>query len=117
MNPFTQALSVCAAHGEGSVRYSWPKPGQTDPSPKVTYVKQYAPWGWIVGSGLYVDDIDAALARARRAALLITPAVLSAAILLSYWLAGSLSRPVMRATHRLTQYSEQAAVAVSHHIQ
>lgn len=33
------------------MRYMWPKPGHSKPSPKISYVKLYAPWGWVVGSG------------------------------------------------------------------
>ncbi|MFZ1614093.1 MAG: methyl-accepting chemotaxis protein, partial [Holophaga sp.] len=38
--------------------YYWSKPGLTGDFPKVSFVKQYGPWGWIVGSGVYVDEVD-----------------------------------------------------------
>jgi methyl-accepting chemotaxis protein len=41
------------------VEYLWPKPGTTEPVPKVSFVKLYRPWGWIVGSGVYLDDVQA----------------------------------------------------------
>jgi diguanylate cyclase (GGDEF)-like protein/PAS domain S-box-containing protein len=44
--------------GAGFVEYLWPKPGQYAPVPKISYVKAFQPWGWIIGSGLYRDDID-----------------------------------------------------------
>ena len=34
-------------------------PGEEEPVPKVSFVKLYAPWGWIAGSGLYLDDVSA----------------------------------------------------------
>ncbi|MGE0312278.1 MAG: methyl-accepting chemotaxis protein [Lautropia sp.] len=43
--------------GEGFVPYQWPKPGKTEAVDKVSYVKGFEPWGWIVGSGIYVDDL------------------------------------------------------------
>lgn len=46
----------------GFVDYRWPKPGTQEPVRKLSYVKMYAPWGWVVGSGVYLDDVDAALA-------------------------------------------------------
>jgi hypothetical protein len=60
---FQEMVRVCRASGEGRVAYMWPKPaanGQGDPvpSPKINYVKLYQPWGWIVGSGMYVDDVE-----------------------------------------------------------
>ena len=52
---FREFVKVCEAKGEGFVAYMWPKPGETQPAPKISYVKLYKPWGWIVGSGLYID--------------------------------------------------------------
>jgi methyl-accepting chemotaxis protein len=45
----------------GFVDYEWPLPGSRDPVPKVSFVRSYAPWGWVVGSGLYLDDVGAAV--------------------------------------------------------
>jgi methyl-accepting chemotaxis protein len=56
-----------APEGQGFVEYRWPKPGSTDPVRKLSFVRLYEPWGWIVGSGLYLDDVDdAATAEVRR---------------------------------------------------
>ena len=45
----------------GYVDYLWPKPGRDAPVPKVSYVQGFEPWGWVIGSGIYVDDVDAAV--------------------------------------------------------
>lgn len=37
----------------------WPKPGATDPVAKTSYVKAYQPWGWIIGTGAYLDGVAA----------------------------------------------------------
>ncbi len=47
--------------GEGVVEYLYPKPGGTVPELKATYLKAFAPWGWVIGSGVYVDDVKAAV--------------------------------------------------------
>lgn len=57
---FVEFVDVVAAQGEGFVSYQWPKPGVDAPQPKVSYVKGVPEWGWIVGSGVYVDDVRAA---------------------------------------------------------
>lgn len=46
--------------GAGFVPYLWPKPNAKHPVPKLSYVKGYTPWGWIIMSGIYVDDVDTA---------------------------------------------------------
>src|SRR5512145_1411598 len=60
---FVAFVEQVRREGEGFVDYMWPKPGHSEPVPKISFVKGYAPWGWIVGSGIYIDDVDAAYAR------------------------------------------------------
>jgi methyl-accepting chemotaxis protein len=55
---FIAFVETVKRDGGGFVDYYWPKPGASEPAPKVSYVKGFAPWGWIVGSGIYVDDLD-----------------------------------------------------------
>lgn len=62
---FKEFVKVCEATGEGFVDYMWPKPGQENPVEKISYVKLFKPWGWIIGTGLYVDDIAGELAALR----------------------------------------------------
>lgn len=45
--------------GQGFVNYQWPKPGLEKPVDKISYVMGFEPWGWVVGSGIYVDDLRA----------------------------------------------------------
>ncbi len=44
-------------HKEGYVDYVWPKPGEQHPSEKLAFAQGFEPWGWVVSSGLYVDDL------------------------------------------------------------
>ncbi|CAM3374757.1 methyl-accepting chemotaxis protein [Paracidovorax anthurii] len=55
---FVAFVDAVKANGAGFVYYMWPKPGSSDPVPKVSYVKGFAPWGWVVGSGVYVDTVE-----------------------------------------------------------
>ena len=57
--PFAQLLVEAARKGGGYVSYSWPKAGQTVPSPKIAYAQMTPDWKWVVGTGVYVDDIEA----------------------------------------------------------
>ena len=52
---FVEMVKAVQKTGEGSVSYIWPKPGQEDPVLKISYLKLYKPWGWILGTGVYVD--------------------------------------------------------------
>jgi methyl-accepting chemotaxis protein len=42
------------------VLYQWPKPGKDKPVQKLSFVKEFEPWGWVVGTGVYIEDIDSA---------------------------------------------------------
>ncbi|MCC6397931.1 MAG: cache domain-containing protein, partial [Bacteroidetes bacterium] len=54
---FREFASVCREQGAGFVNYYWPKPAMRDPVHKLSYVRLFEEWGWIVGMGLYTDDV------------------------------------------------------------
>ena len=58
---FIEMVNVAKKDGAGLVDYKWPKPGHDTPVPKLSYVKLFEPWGWIVGTGIYLDDVEEAV--------------------------------------------------------
>ncbi|WP_136526153.1 methyl-accepting chemotaxis protein [Geomonas ferrireducens] len=56
---YVEFVNVCKEKGEGVVDYMWAKPGSSVPVPKISYVKLMKEWGWVVGSGIYVDNVKA----------------------------------------------------------
>ncbi len=87
---FLEMVAVVRRSGQGYVGYVWPRPGEREPVPKISYVKGYQPWGWIVGSGIYLDDVQAAY----RAELAKVAAVLAAITLLLGGLSVVLGRSI-----------------------
>ena len=57
-NLFVEFGKVAKEHGEGYVDYMWAKPGNDTPLPKLSYVRLFNQWGWIIGTGVYVDDVE-----------------------------------------------------------
>lgn len=60
-NLFKAFVDVCLEKDEGYVDYLWPKPtpiGLTEQQPKISYVILFKPWNWIIGTGVYIDDIE-----------------------------------------------------------
>jgi diguanylate cyclase (GGDEF)-like protein/PAS domain S-box-containing protein len=55
---FVEFVDIVRKDGAGFVEYPWPKPGFSRPVPKISYVKGFAPWGWVIGSGIYIDDVN-----------------------------------------------------------
>ena len=54
---FVGFADMVRKNGQGFVPYLWPKPGMQEPVEKISFVKGFEPWGWVVGSGIYVDDL------------------------------------------------------------
>jgi diguanylate cyclase (GGDEF)-like protein len=57
--PFVKEFIIAASSGGGFVFYDWSRPYGGDVAAKIAYVMPFKPWGWVVGSGLYVDDLRA----------------------------------------------------------
>ena len=102
---FREFVDVVRRSGAGYVEYLWPKPGASVPVRKISYVKLFEPWGWVVGSGLYLDDLDAA-ARDEGLRVLVAAAV----ILL---LVGGAMLALARSVSRALGQAVGAAAAIS----
>jgi methyl-accepting chemotaxis protein len=100
---------VRVSPGGGFYEYLWPKVGATRPVRKLSYVKLYQPWGWIVGSGVYLDDVEAAIATETRR-------LGGATALIALFLCGAgmlVARPVKRTVLALSQQAKKLSTAVS----
>ncbi len=63
---FVAFVDTVKQSNAGFVNYLWPRPGADKPVPKVSYVRGFAPWGWVIGSGIYVDDVQTTFVRSAR---------------------------------------------------
>ncbi|HKM38363.1 MAG TPA: methyl-accepting chemotaxis protein [Thiopseudomonas sp.] len=54
---FNEFARMAKQKGSGLLSYRWPMPGANAPVDKISYIQLYEPWGWVVGSGVYLDDI------------------------------------------------------------
>jgi len=108
---FIAFVDVCKRDGAGFVDYYWPKPGESKPVPKISYVKAYPQWGWIAGSGIYVDDVQKELTKLAYSIGAIALVIIMGAIVLAYLMARSISRPINRVAHGLQEGAEQVAAA------
>jgi methyl-accepting chemotaxis protein len=108
-NLFVAFVDVCKKNGEGFVDYLWPKPtkdGLTAEQPKLSYVRLYKPLNWVIGTGVYIDSINAAVqakvkavdAQIRRVLVnicLVGLTVSAIAILILWVVAGRISDPLV----------------------
>jgi methyl-accepting chemotaxis protein len=79
---FNAFVDTVRKDGKGFVAYQWPKPGSSKPVDKVSYVQGFAPWGWVVGSGIYVGDLQ----EAARQQIAVGAAIVAASMLLAGYL-------------------------------
>jgi len=54
---FKEMVDIVKKDGEGIVKYLWPKPGKEEPQPKISFVRGFDEWNWLIGTGVYVDDL------------------------------------------------------------
>ena len=80
---FAEMVRVVKAETSGFVGYLWPKPGSDTAVDKLSYVKGDNGWQWIIGTGIYTDDLDAAFWRQLLVDLLIAGLVIGVLIYIS----------------------------------
>ncbi|ACD94189.1 methyl-accepting chemotaxis protein [Trichlorobacter lovleyi] len=110
MNLFSAFVEVADRAGHGFVMYQWPKPKQGGGTteelyPKLSYVKKFAPWGWVLGSGIYVDDVDKQAARVMWTLLAGTLLLAACGIAIAV----AIGRGVVRPMNTMQQALEQMA--------
>ena len=92
---FLEMVAVTRADGAGFIHYLWAKPDTKDNKlyPKVSFIKMFAPWNWIVGSGVYVDDIETSFWNAVYVACGLSIAILMFVLALAMTVFESLKKP------------------------
>ena len=95
---FSDMVDVVKKDGSGFVPYEWPKPGFDKPQPKLSYVTGFAPWGWVIGTGVYIDDLSAQSWASTRHALLVASLILLLTLAVSIIVARRITGPLRQMT-------------------
>lgn len=61
-------ITTSVKEGSYFCDYQYPKEGETEPKPKRAYTQYYEPFGWVVGTGNYIDNIDEQIAESKKKA-------------------------------------------------
>ncbi|WPZ32373.1 cache domain-containing protein [Thalassobaculum sp. OXR-137] len=104
---FREFVNAVKANGSGFVNYQWPKPGFEQPVEKTSFVKLLPGWNWVLGSGLYLDDVQAEF---RSVALQVGLSVLAvtAAMLGFTWLfARNVARPLTSSVSAVQRLADE----------
>ena len=99
-------LNMAKSEGQGFVEYRWNKPGQDDSSPKLSYVATVDAWDWVIATGVYIDDLEAAFQNE----VLKTLGMLAASMVLLAGIAvpivRSLTKPIAAITQNMKSLAE-----------
>jgi methyl-accepting chemotaxis protein len=110
---FVRFVDTVKKDGSGYLSYLWPKAGEEKPVEKVSYVTGFAPWGWVIGSGLYMDDVRAEFIRELKVVSGAVALGLLLTGLMSYMISRSILRPLVRAVE--SRIGGQAGQRCVHH--
>ncbi|MBF0461720.1 MAG: EAL domain-containing protein [Magnetococcales bacterium] len=100
---FVAMTEQIKANGQGFVGYMWPKPGMDKPIPKLSFVKEFPPWGWNIGTGLYMDDLNTLFWDEARKILSVSVSIIALMLALAYFLARSITLPIQQVSEHITR--------------
>jgi methyl-accepting chemotaxis protein len=104
---FVEFVKVCQAKNEGFVEYMWQwKDDKNKIVPKISYVKAFAPWGWIVGTGFYINDVTEQISELRNKLILVVIPLILALLALLYLPMRRLGR-IVQVAQGIDQISEE----------
>ncbi|MBI4632592.1 MAG: cache domain-containing protein [Deltaproteobacteria bacterium] len=113
---FVAFVNACRGGGAGFVDYYWPKPGESKPVPKISYVKAFPEWGWIIGSGIYLNDMNEVETNFLHDAFfiaMIAGLLIIVSLILSFFMSRSIGRYIKKVAESLTEGTAQVVAAAA----
>jgi methyl-accepting chemotaxis protein len=95
---FAEMIEKVRTNNRGYVDYYWPKVGSERAQPKLSYVEGFAPWTWAIGTGVYVDDLEAQKWTSTKRSLMILAVLLPIVLAISALVARRITRPLQLMT-------------------
>jgi methyl-accepting chemotaxis protein len=99
-------LIAAARAGGGSVEYRFPRPGSDIPEPKVSWAEPFEPWRWMIGTGVYVNDVDAAAFHEALRLSGVAALVLAIAAGVALVIIRGITGPLLRLTRTMTALAQ-----------
>ncbi|BEP28907.1 methyl-accepting chemotaxis protein [Helicovermis profundi] len=100
---FKEFIKVANDKGQGTVSYMWPKAGEDKPQPKISKIKLFKEWNWVVGTGVYVDDIKAIQKSIYSKVSIISIVI----VLFSFVLVSMITIPLNKTLRRILEHTEK----------
>jgi methyl-accepting chemotaxis protein len=100
---FVDFVNAVKKDGSGFVGYEWPKPGFDKPQPKLSFVVGFAPWNWVIGTGVYIDDLKAQTWVSTQRSLIVAGVILLFMLAVSILVARSITGPLRGMTATMNE--------------
>lgn len=103
---FVEFVKVAQADSSGGyVPYLWPKVGSDTPVPKISYVRLFEQWDWIIGTGVYTDDVWQEFLRKATELIIVTGLLLILMVVLNVLIVRSIRQPLSKITYTMRNIS------------
>ena len=104
---FTEFVKLVKKTPEGGiVDYLWERPGSDKPIEKISYVKGFTPWKWVIGTGIYIDDVKTTLWSSTQNLLKNAVIIALLIIVLSFFITSSIIKPIKKTTDALADLAQ-----------
>ena len=104
---FTEFVNLIKETPEGGiVDYLWAKPDSEEPVEKISFVKGFTPWSWIIGTGIYIDDVEKTMWSAVQGLVLELIIITVLIIILSLFIGKSIITPINHTTNALADLAK-----------
>ncbi len=105
LNLFVEFVRTCEQYGSGFVTYQWQYYDDTSRiEPKLSYVAEFAPWDWIIGTGVYINDVEEVVSATRNNLVAVTLGIVAITALVMLLIIRPIIRNVNDSTTFIVNY-------------
>jgi len=106
-----ELTQICKKEGGGFLAYQWEKAGESFPSPKISYGKLLEDWGWIVGTGIYVDDVEKEVWSVLSVVIMAALLIIALSLILAVFMSRSITTPILSSVQTMKESAGQVRSA------
>ncbi|MEH6445221.1 MAG: methyl-accepting chemotaxis protein [Oceanospirillaceae bacterium] len=103
---FAQFAKLAKRQGSGIVTYYWPKPGFADPVEKITYINLMKEWGWVIGTGVYADDLDQIFYHELINAIILLSLIMPIILIVAVIISRNITRPIAQISEAMQRLAK-----------
>ncbi|WP_339779409.1 cache domain-containing protein [uncultured Thalassospira sp.] len=99
-------VDMVTENGQGFVDYTYLTPDKSKTRPKISFVKMFKPWGWIVATGIYVDDVDAIFQKNLLTMMTVVIVIAGLVVFVSLLIGRGITKPLQNISDNMLRLAE-----------